>query len=158
MADVTSQRPSASASPDGQPPFPVPDETSLERRFKAQFEACEQLLTVVWSERPTGSDIRERWQVVVASILGRAISTFRATLHLCRVGLPTQAFILVRPLFEDLIACLWAEAHKDVVVERIESKEAHSLLVEHRVMSGLTERTGNPVEPLPPVSRLAKRS
>ncbi len=129
--------------------LPRPEEAALARNYGAQLEACERLVAVVWIERPSNSEIKEFWQAVIASILGRGISTFRGAIQLCRVGLPTQGLMLARPLFEDSIAVMWAEVHKDVLRERIRAKEDHQTVVEHRIMESLRQRSGKSSNPLP---------
>jgi hypothetical protein len=131
--------------------LPLPDPARLLRQYQAQFEACEGLLELAWHERPPTEKIDAEYKFVVASILGRGFSTYRAGLHLCRAGLPSQATMLARSLFEDVIAMLWASKPKnrELVLERVIAKDDHRAIVELRLQQEYARRAGKEPEPIP---------
>jgi hypothetical protein len=113
--------------------IPAPSTERLARQFAPQFEACDRVLDVVWRDRPTA--VRrvdhEPYQVVLLLVLGRAISTYRAVLLLCRQGLPTQGLMLCRSLYEDLIAAYWTvlPENREIALERVQMHERHHALL-----------------------------
>lgn len=106
----------------GDDSLPVPSTRSLEREWAPQFEASDALLLAVWSalpkavprlalEEPDGALPK-----VLTDLISRSITIYRAVLALCRGGFPTQAMILCRALFEDVIAAHWAVAPENRAV------------------------------------------
>jgi hypothetical protein len=53
---------------------------------------------------------------VLVDLLSRSLTSYRAALSLCAGGFPSQAMILCRALFEDLIASHWAVAPQNRAV------------------------------------------
>lgn len=107
---------------------PTPSRSDLERRFAPQFEACDDLLAAVWTDRPTALDRLEGYVAVLLQTLGRAITTYRAVLVTCRAGLPDQGLMLSRSLYEDLIAAHWAAlpSNREIVWRRLVQQEQHT--------------------------------
>jgi hypothetical protein len=116
------------------------------------------LLRAAWEHRPASAELDQEFKVVIASIVGRAFSTYRGALQLCEGGLPAQAAMLGRALFEDMVGTLWAGApeHRAVVRKRINDKDAHRALLEQRELARLAEKSGRSPSPIDP--DLARRA
>jgi hypothetical protein len=111
---------------------PEPDRKRLEHDYEPQFLYCERLLDAVWRTRPRDDELNDRYSINLAAILGRAISTFRGVLVLVRSGLPDQAWMLNRSLFEDLVAVHWLAIpeKRDEALDLIERQDARIVLTE----------------------------
>lgn len=111
---------------------PEPDRERLERDYEPQFLYCERLLDAVWRNRPRNDELNDRYAINLAAILGRAISTFRGVVVLVRSGLPDQAWMLNRSLFEDLVAVHWLAIpeKRDEALDLIEGQDARIVLTE----------------------------
>jgi hypothetical protein len=139
--------------------IPTPRVDKIARDWAPQFEACEQLLAVIWDARPAAIPLtdlvmadgqRTNVGLVLLHLLGRALTSFQATLTLCRNGFPTHALMLCRSLFEDVIAAHWAAmpAHRDEVPARAERQEKLNDELEARARATFLQQEY--ASPLPP--------
>lgn len=82
---------------------------AINDEFGPQLQACERLyeyakeLTKSWLGRPLESTA----DGLIATLLSRSLDTFRAAIHLAALGYGTQASMLNRSLFEDMIDVHW---------------------------------------------------
>jgi hypothetical protein len=101
MADLVSK--AAMATPIT--PLPSPDPVAIARDYAPQFDASEALLQAIWASVPRRG--HDGFAVTLMNVLGRSLGTYRALLHLLRGGFTDQAWMLGRPLFEDMIFGYW---------------------------------------------------
>jgi hypothetical protein len=130
MAEV--QRPSAPSEVRRQVPLsavPAADPATTTRLYAPQFEAAEALLGTVWESRPEGVEIDGIGDVriLLLHVFGRGTQSYQGVLALCRAGLPDQAYMICRSLYEDMIASYWArlDQNRDGLVERVLRQEKH---------------------------------
>lgn len=111
---------------------PEPDRVRLERDYAPQLAYADRLLETVWRARPENHELNDRYAFNMAAILGRSMSTFRGVLTLLRTGLPEQAWMLNRSLFEDLVAALWLSIpeKREEALDKIEMQDARIALLE----------------------------
>ena len=121
---------------------PAPDVLAIRSEYREVFVSCEAFLAAAWAERPLHVDAA--WKYAVASIFGRCISTYRAALRLCEAGLPQYAVMLLRVLFEDLVAALWAAMpdHRAEVDHLLRQKESHQDRVFDGSIQDLARKAG----------------
>jgi hypothetical protein len=76
--------------------------------------------------------------------MGRGFSNYQAALTLLRRGMAPQALMLARPLFEDVIAGLWAALpqNRGSVFDLVAEKDSHQSRVLLRTMSEIASRQG----------------
>src|SRR5690242_3119873 len=101
---------------------PGADPEKIRRLYAPQLEAADALLSTIWSGRPEGVEIKNaRSAHVVLPLFGRATQSYRAVLSLCVAGLPDQAYMICRSLYEDMIAMYWArlEENRDGLAEKV---------------------------------------
>jgi hypothetical protein len=87
------------------------------------------LLKAAWVNRPNGFPMKEAdYRLVLIQIFGRTFSTFRSVVSLLRDGLPLQALMLCRSLYEDLIAAHWCSLpqNQEEAFGRVVRQERHS--------------------------------
>jgi len=121
---------------------PTPDPERVAALYAPQFEACERLVRTSWKNRPDGVTVDgpEDVRIVCSQQLGRATQTYLAVIRLCRAGLPEQALMLCRSLYEDLIATHWAllDENRAKVVDRVKRQERHWDELYERKVIGFT--------------------
>jgi hypothetical protein len=108
---------------------PAADPERIRRLYAPQFEAADALLDTVWTHLPEGfdhDDGNDVW-LLLLHLLGRATQSYRAVLSLCGLGLPDQAYMICRSLYEDMIATHWArlEGNRGGLFEKVVRQERH---------------------------------
>jgi hypothetical protein len=103
---------------------PGPDLRRLAQRYAPQFDVCDRLLATVWALQPL-QDVEE--QPILTLILRRSLAGYEAVLTLCRAGLPVQAMMIGRSLFEDVVAAYWSSLpeNRDVALQRLYDQADH---------------------------------
>jgi len=108
---------------------PAADPDKIRALYAPQLEGAESLLETIWSNRPDGVEIADDGgaQIVLVHLFGRATQSYRAVLSLCEAGLPDQALMICRSLYEDMIATHWArlEENRDGLVAKVVRQERH---------------------------------
>jgi hypothetical protein len=127
--------------------LPSPQPPAIERDYAPQFEYCTRLLETVWSLRAAGSELTSAYTYTQAAILGRGISTYKAAITLLHNGHPGQTWMLVRSLFEDLIAALWLASpdKREEALKSIFRQEEQIVLLTEKTIRKHQDRVG--IEP-----------
>ena len=96
-------------------------EHEIAHRFAKQFEFCALLRETVLEARPPKREATDEPRALLLVILQRSIDSFDAIVHLCRVGLPVQALMVARSLFEDMVSGFWltVDERQALALERI---------------------------------------
>jgi hypothetical protein len=107
------------------------DPAVVARRFAPQLEICDELLRVIWTNRPAKGAQRGELKVVLQAILARSIETYDSVLALAREGRTLAALMLDRALFEDMVAAFWLCAPENRVrgLALIRDQEEHIVLL-----------------------------
>jgi hypothetical protein len=117
-------------------------EERVARRFASQLDICERLQQKVWDERPARSEVTNEAHAVLVAILRRTLDSYDATLRLCRVGLPVQALMTVRSMFEDMVSAFWLclPEKRDVALKRIRDQADYLVLLSNDVVRAYPHR------------------
>jgi Family of unknown function (DUF5677) len=103
----------------------------LQRLFGAKLVACEAMrdlaleLARPWAGRPLAGEVDRP----VAALFARSMNTNWAAIELCRIGFASQAEMLERSLFEDMVDIHWVTVEPVVAVERMNKHFEHTKIL-----------------------------
>lgn len=103
----------------------------IQELFPGQLAACERL-------RDFSLEIARPWDgralegpedMIVASLFARSSNTYQALLELCRISFASQAAMLNRSLFEDMVDVHWVTVEPSLAVQRYEQHNEHGMMI-----------------------------
>lgn len=123
-------------------PEPTLIEHEIAHRFAKQFEFCALLREMVVETRPPRADAKDEPRAILLVILQRSIDSYDAIVQLCRVGLPVQALMVARSLFEDMVSGFWlcVDNRQALALQRIREQEEFLVLLSNDVIRAYPHR------------------